>query len=101
MNAPLSAVGFDLWGFEHYIQACLIQRWRRSLRHAGNEKLARRLNRCMQTQTNEEQIRRLRRSLPDPPTGRSAPRKPKKQYRPRFPVVVSEDCLWPLAEPDK
>lgn len=101
MNAPLSASGLNLWGFEHYLQASLIQRWQTFLRDAGSERLARRLNRCMRAQTNEERIRRLRQSLPDRPIRKPAPRKPEKQYRPRFPLIISEDCLWPLVEADK
>jgi len=101
INAPLSASGLDLWGVEHYLQACLIQRWQRSLRDAGSARLARRLNHCMRAQTNEELIRRLGESLPDRPIRRPAPRKPGKQYRPRFPVVLSEGCRWPLVEPDQ
>lgn len=101
MNAPLSASGLNLWGFEHYLQACLIQHWRRSQHRPGSETLARRLNRCMRGQTNEQRIRRLQLSLPVRPARKPAPRKPEKQYRPRFPLIVSEDCLWPLVKADK
>lgn len=101
MNAPLSTSGLNLWGFEHYLQASLIQHWWRSQRRPGSKMLARRLNRCMRAQTNEERIRRLRQSLPDRPMRKHAPHKPQKQYRPRFPLIISEDCLWPLVETDK
>ena len=101
MNAPLSASGLDLWGVEHYLQACLIQHWKRSQRRLGSEMLARRLNRCMRAQTNEQRIRRLQQSLPTRPARKPAPRKPQKQYRSRFPLIISEDCLWPLVEADK
>ncbi len=101
MNAPLSASGLDLWGVGHYLQACLIQHWKRSQRRPGSEMLARRLNRCMRAQTNEQRIRRLQQSLPTRPARKPAPRKPRKQYRSRFPLIISEDCLWPLVEAAK
>ena len=101
MNAHLFASGLDLSAVERYRQACLIQRWQRSLRDAGSARLARRINHCMRAQTNEGRIRRLRQSLPDRPTRRPAPHKPEKQYRPRFPIVLAEECLWPLVEPDQ
>ena len=78
-SAPLSASGVALWGEERYLRACLIQHWMRYHRRAGNEVLARRLNRCMHSQTNEEQVRRLRASLPELSASRLAPQKAPKQ----------------------
>ncbi len=101
LKAPLSASGVALWGEEQCVRAWLIQHWKRYHRRAGSKVLARRLNRCMHRQTNAEQVRRLRASLPNLSTMRRGPRKPPKQYRPRFPVIVAEDCLWPLIESDR
>jgi len=95
-STPLSASGPELWDEERYLQICLICHWRRHFPRAGNEKLARKLNRSMSIKTNEERVRRLRSSLPEPLARSSLLRKPSKQYRPRFPVIVAEDCLWPL-----
>ncbi len=99
--APLSAAGLHVWGFERYLQAALIQHWLPLYSRIGNEKLARRLNRCMNHQTNEEQVRRLRADLPRKVPPVHTPRKPPKHYRRRFPVMIAEDCLWPLLEEEQ
>lgn len=95
-SAPLSSSGFELRHEERHLQLCLIHRSTRHYPRAGNEKLARKLNRSMSLKTNEERVRRLRSSLPEPLARSSLLRKPSKQYRPRFPVIIAEDCLWPL-----
>lgn len=100
-SAPLSAAGLHVWGFERYLQAALIQHWLPLYSRIGNEKLARRLNRCMNCQTNEERVRRLRADLPSEGPPLHAPRKPPKHYRRRFPVMIAEDCLWPLLEEEQ
>lgn len=95
-STPLFTSGLELGHEERHLQGCVIQRLRRHYPRAGNEKLARKLNRSMSLKTNEERVRRLRSSLPEPLARSPLHRKPSKQYRPRFPVIVAEDCLWPL-----